>query len=175
MGETGIKHVIQAGIDRTNQKADKACHFIVEWDIKPISFSFLAGEIGLTGKLARRLLTEKYSKQIGHMFGRQGDNRLPPPPVSSVLVEHHQPFSHQLSQIVEEEDRSRRNSSKEKGEETGHRPRKNITVVSVEESSVLSDPSEDDRAENIDVKEVVGDRATLLQDNVKSVRFQSNM
>merc|ERR1712106_1251304 len=68
--ETVIKHVIQAGIDRTNEKADKACHFIVEWDIKPISFSFLAGEIGLTGKLARRLLTEKYAQQIGHMFGR---------------------------------------------------------------------------------------------------------
>jgi len=174
--ETGIKHVIQAGIDRTNQKADKACHFIVEWDIKPISFSFLAGEIGLTGKLARRLLTEKYSKQIGHMFGRQGDTRLPPPPVSSVLVEHHQPFSHQLSQIVEEEDRSRGNSSKEKGEVTGHRPRKNIPVVKVEESSVLSDPSEDDRAENVGVKEVAGDRASLLlHDNVKSVRFQSNV
>merc|ERR1712106_655858 len=94
--ETGIKHVIQAGIDRTNEKAGKACHFIVEWDIKPISFSFLAGEIGLTGKLARRLLTEKYAQQIGRMFGRQGDARLSPPPVSSVLVEHHQQFSHQL-------------------------------------------------------------------------------
>ena len=72
---------------------------------------------------------------------------------------------------MEEEDRSRGNSSKE----TGHRPRKNITVVKVKESSVLSDPSEDDRSENVGVKEVVGDRAALLQDNVKSVRFQSNL
>ena len=55
----------------------------------------------MTGKLNRRLLIEKYAKQIGQMFGRQVNYHQPLPQVS--VVEHHQPFSHQLSQIVEEE------------------------------------------------------------------------
>jgi len=166
--EAGIKHVIQAGIDRTNQKAEKACHFIVEWDIKPISFSFITGEIGLTGKLNRRLLIEKYAKQIGQMFGHQGDYRQPLPQVS--VVEHHQPFSHQLSQIVEED-----RNTLEKEREKSHKPRKNITVVKVEESVLISDPDEDQNVESVDDTEGDGDSSSLSQDNVKSVRFQSNV
>ena len=163
----------QAGIDRTNQKAEKACHFIVEWDIKPISFSFITGEIGLTGKLNRRLLIEKYAKQIGQMFGRQANYHQPLPQVS--MVEHHQPFSHQLSQIVEEEDKYRDRNTLEREREKSQRPRKNITVVKVEESLLKSDPEEDQNIESVDDTEGDSESNTLSQDNVKSVRFQSNV
>ena len=183
--EAGIKHVIQvgqrsinkhsyvgickfqAGIDRTNQKAEKACQFIVDWDIKPISFSFIAGEIGLTGKLNRRLLTEKYAKHIVKMFGKQG---VEAPQVSSKIVEHHPPAYHQLSQIVEEE------NSLDKEEGRGYRARKNITVVQVEEKVLSSDPCESDRfmSEPL-IKDTESEEVAVSHENVKSVRFQSNV
>ena len=122
----------------------------------------------MTGKLNRRLLIEKYAKQIGQMFGHQGDYRQPLPQVS--VVEHHQPFSHQLSQIVEED-----RNTLEKEREKSHKPRKNITVVKVEESVLISDPDEDQNVESVDDTEGDGDSSPLSQDNVKSVRFQSNV
>ena len=183
--EAGVKHVIQvgqgainkhsyvgifpfqAGIDRTNQKAEKACQFIVDWDIKPISFSFIAGEIGLTGKLNRRLLTEKYAKHILKMFGQQG---VEAPQVSSKIVEHHPPAYHQLSQIVEEE------NSLDKEEGKGYRARKNITIVQVEEKVLSSDPCESDRFMSEPVIRVTeSEELAVSHENVKSVRFQSNV
>jgi len=135
--ESGIKHVIQAGIDRANQKAEKASHFIVDWDIKPIAFSLSAGEVGLTGKLNRKLIVEKYSKHIGKMFSKQQSSRE---------VNEHQPFSHQLSQIVEEEERHKERIFQSR----------NITVTPVKDN--IGDSLTEDDA-----------------DNVKSVRFQSNL
>lgn len=172
--EEGIKHVIQAGIDRTNQKAEKACQFIIEWDLKPISFSLTAGEIGLTGKLNRRLLSEKYAKQIGHLFSRQGGARGSTQYEPSLVVEHHQPFSHQLSQIVEEEERQREKNSMDKEGVKGHRAKKNVTVVIVEENS--SDQSDNERVESekVAIKELKSE-TEAVQENVKSVRFESNV
>ena len=52
----------QAGIDRTNKKADKSFQFIEDWDIKPISFSFIAGENGQMFRIkAYRLTAGGYS------------------------------------------------------------------------------------------------------------------
>jgi hypothetical protein len=55
--------------------AERASYFIIEWEIKPTCFSFNTGELGQTGKLNRKLLREKYSKQINQMFNREGGQR----------------------------------------------------------------------------------------------------
>ena len=123
----------------------------------------------MTGKLNRRLIIEKYAKQIGQMFGRQGNYRQQQP--QHGVAEHHQQFPHYLPQIVEEEDRYRERSTVENERGKGQTPRKNITVVKVDKSSLASDHDEDQNAENVDDREADGDN----HDNVKSVRFQSNV
>ena len=91
------------------------------------------------------------------------------------MVEHHQPFSHQLSQIVEEEDKYRDRNTLEREREKSHKPRKNITVVKVEESLLKSHQDDDQNLESVEGTGSDGDSNTLSQDNVKSVRFQSNV
>ena len=107
------------------------------------------------------------------MFGRQVNYHQPHPQVS--VVEHHQPFSHQLSQIVEEEDKYRDRNTLDREREKSHKPRKNITVVNVEESLLKSHQDDDQNLESVEGTGGDGDSNTLSQDNVKSVRFQSNV
>ena len=135
----------------------------------------------MTGKLNRRLLMEKYAKQIAQIFSRmdlnthQVEYRASASHQveyrASLMAEQHHPAAHQLSQIVEEEERQRERSTMEKEGERGHR--KNITVVRLHEKSIYSDQS-DDESES-DVKRDENSEAEAVHENVKSVRFQSNV
>ena len=64
-----------AGIDRANITAERASYLVTDWEIKPTGFSYKTGEVGQTGKLNRKLLTEKYSKQINKLFNREEGQR----------------------------------------------------------------------------------------------------
>ena len=66
--DLGIKHVIQAGIDRTNLDAEEASHFITSWEVLSKSFSLQTGELGQTGKVNRAFVAEKYSRLINRMY-----------------------------------------------------------------------------------------------------------
>ena len=66
--ELGIKHVIQAGIDRTNLEAEEASHFITNWEILSKSFSLHTGELGLTGKVNRAFVADKFSRLINRIY-----------------------------------------------------------------------------------------------------------
>ena len=71
--DLGIKHVIQAGIDRTNLDADEASHYITNWEILPKTFSLQTGELGLSGKVNRAFTSEKFSRVINRMYS--GESR----------------------------------------------------------------------------------------------------
>ena len=104
--ELGIQHVIQAGIDRTNLEAERASHFITAWQILPHCFSLQTGELGQTGKVNRALLAEKYAATINRMY--TGEDYPEPPRKRS--AEKFQLLSHQLSNIVEDDEKSQRES-----------------------------------------------------------------
>merc|ERR1719189_2054555 len=78
--ELGIKHVIQAGIDRTNLEAERASHFLTAWEILPHTFSLQTGELGQTGKVNRAFLADKLSRTINRMYTGEeweGEQGLP--------------------------------------------------------------------------------------------------
>ena len=66
--ELGIKHVIQAGIDRTNLEAESGSHFLKAWEILPKSFSLATGELGQTGKVNRAFLADKFARIINKLY-----------------------------------------------------------------------------------------------------------
>ena len=104
--ELGIQHVIQAGIDRTNLEAESASSFIKAWQILPNCFSLQTGELGQTGKVNRSLLAGKYAATINRMY--TGEDYPEPPRKRS--AEKFQLLSHQLSNIVEDDEKSQRES-----------------------------------------------------------------
>jgi len=138
--ESGIKHVIQAGIDRANITAERASYLVTDWEIKPTGFSYKTGEVGQTGKLNRKLLTEKYSKQINKLFNREEGQRFHND--RNLNVETYQPFSHQLSQIVEEEERQSSRNSLDKDHEDNKRTAMNICETVKNDEVVKSDENE---------------------------------
>lgn len=103
--DLGIKHVIQAGIDRTNLEAERASQLITAWEILPHCFSLATGELGQTGKVNRALVTEKYSRTINRMYTGEEYDDVPRKRSAESFK-----LSHQLSQIVEDDEKSQRES-----------------------------------------------------------------
>merc|ERR1719471_991933 len=66
--ESGIKHVIQAGIDRYNLSSVDRTHLIVEWQLKHLPFSIINAEIGVSGKVNRAMIMQRYASKIEKMF-----------------------------------------------------------------------------------------------------------
>jgi hypothetical protein len=66
--ENGLKHVIQAGIDRANQMSSSTAHMIQSWKIMPMPFTYQNGEISVTGQMKRRTILEKYSSCIASIY-----------------------------------------------------------------------------------------------------------
>jgi len=75
--ENGIKHVIQAGIDRYNLSTVNPSHVIREWELKHLPFSLANGEIGVNGKVIRSAIVSRYTSQIERMFNTQFTIRKP--------------------------------------------------------------------------------------------------
>ena len=121
--ELGIKHVIQAGIDRTNLEAERASHFLTAWEILPHTFSLQTGELGQTGKVNRAFLADKLSRTINRMYTGEEWEEVPRKRSAEKFL-----VSHQLSNIVEDDEKSQRESQdkellvhKEEEEEEGVR------------------------------------------------------
>ncbi|XP_023330631.1 long-chain-fatty-acid--CoA ligase ACSBG1 [Eurytemora carolleeae] len=116
--DSGLKHVIQAGIDRANQLVITSCRMIVEWRVLPISFSVGTGELGPTLIIRRSLIQDKFSVHIQQLLTQEetrkhsftdsigGDSTA----TASEQPEAGHPYPHHLHQIIEEEERSNRNS-----------------------------------------------------------------
>lgn len=103
--ELGIKHVIQAGIDRTNLEAERASQLITGWEIVPQCFSVSTGELGQTGKVNRVFTMEKYGRMISRMY-----TGYESPEVNRKWSQEQKLLSHQLSNIVEDDEKSQRDS-----------------------------------------------------------------
>jgi len=59
---------IQAGIDRTNEKATSRAQRIQKFSILAVDFSVPTGELGPTMKVKRRVVEEKYSQIIENFY-----------------------------------------------------------------------------------------------------------
>ncbi|KAL1492729.1 hypothetical protein ABEB36_010941 [Hypothenemus hampei] len=59
---------IQAGIDKTNEKATSRAQRIQKFAILPVDFSIPTGELGPTMKVKRRIVEEKYSEIIDRLY-----------------------------------------------------------------------------------------------------------
>ena len=103
--DLGIKHVIQAGIDRTNLEAERASHFLTAWEILPQSFSLPTGELGQTGKVNRAFLADKLNRTINRMYTGEEWEEVPRKRSAEKFL-----VSHQLSNIVEDDEKSQRES-----------------------------------------------------------------
>merc|ERR1719222_240482 len=103
--DLGIKHVIQAGIDRTNLEAERASHFLTAWEILPQSFSLQTGELGQTGKVNRAFLADKLSRTINRMYTGEEWEEVPRKRSAEKFL-----VSHQLSNIVEDDEKSQKES-----------------------------------------------------------------
>lgn len=123
--DLGIKHVIQAGIDRTNLEAERASQLISSWEILPQCLSLSTGDLGQTGKVNRAFVIEKYQRTITRMY--TGEEYADPIPRKW----SGEPFkvTQQLSQIVEDDEKSQRDSQ-EKTPVVQHR------VCAVEEENM---------------------------------------
>jgi len=73
--ENGLKHVIQAGIDRANQYVPTSQHMIIEWRVLSQNFSMSTGEVGPICKLRRAAAIDKFSSLIEQMFNYQDERR----------------------------------------------------------------------------------------------------
>lgn len=66
--DRGIRHVIQAGIDRANLEAENKCEYIQCWAVVARGFSPGAGELGPGGEVRRGVVAERCAKVINTMF-----------------------------------------------------------------------------------------------------------
>ena len=58
----------QAGIDRYNLSSVDRTHLIVEWQLKHLPFSIINAEIGVSGKVNRAMIMQRYASKIEKMF-----------------------------------------------------------------------------------------------------------
>lgn len=108
--DNGLNHVIQAGIDRANEKAERSSHMIIEWRILSRSFSFEGGELGQTMKMRREAILDKYGALVKDLYSGSGHKHSITSTNSNAGVD---PFPHQLTLIVEEEERGSSGNSPE--------------------------------------------------------------
>ena len=62
---------MQAGIDRYNLSSVDRSHLIVEWQLKHLPFSITNAEIGVTGKVNRAVIMQRYASKIEKMFNEE--------------------------------------------------------------------------------------------------------
>lgn len=62
---------MQAGIDRYNLSSVDRSHLIVEWQLKHLPFSITNAEIGVTGKVNRAVIMQRYASKIEKMFDEE--------------------------------------------------------------------------------------------------------
>jgi long-chain-fatty-acid--CoA ligase ACSBG len=66
-----VAKLIQAGIDAANKKAISNAARIKGWFLVPNDFSVPGGEFTPTMKVKRKVVTEKYAKEINEIYSRQ--------------------------------------------------------------------------------------------------------
>ena len=76
--EGGIRHCIQAGIDRANQGAASPSQWIDQWEVKATCLSYASGEVlSGTNIVNRDLVLDRYKEQIRQLFsGSKGPATL---------------------------------------------------------------------------------------------------
>ena len=181
--DLGIKHVIQAGIDRTNLDAERASHFLTAWEILPTSFSLQTGELGQTGKVNRAFLADKLSRTINRMYtGEEWEEQVPRKRSAEKFL-----VSHQLSNIVEDDEKSQRESQdkellvhkEEEEEEESEEVRKGVSRVKISDKD-LSTSKENAEDSGEDVSDTLEITATIEPIPSKpvdqnSTAFEANM
>ena len=139
--DLGIKHVMQAGIDRTNLEAERGSYFLTAWEILPHSFSLASGELGQTGKVNRVFLADKFARTINRMYTGEDYPEAPRKRSAEKFM-----VTHQLSNIVEDDEKSQRESQDKELRET-----RNIKEeVTEEERAEQEEITEKERAESGD-------------------------
>lgn len=66
-----IARLIQAGIDAANKKAVSNAARIKAWFLVPDDFSVPGGEFTATMKVKRKVVTDKYAREINEIYSRQ--------------------------------------------------------------------------------------------------------
>merc|ERR1712060_457764 len=108
------------------------------WEILPTSFSLQTGELGQTGKVNRAFLADKLSRTINRMYTGEEWEEVPRKRSAEKFL-----VSHQLSNIVEDDEKSQRESQdkellvhKEEEEEEGEEVRKGVSRVKISEKDL---------------------------------------
>merc|ERR1712004_515639 len=128
--------------------AERASHFLTAWEILPTSFSLQTGELGQTGKVNRAFLADKLSRTINRMYtGEEWEEQVPRKRSAEKFL-----VSHQLSNIVEDDEKGQRESQdkellvhKEEGEEV----RKGVSRMKISDEDLsTSKENEEDSGED---------------------------
>ena len=140
--------MLQAGIDRYNLSSVDRTHLIVEWQLKHLPFSLTNAEVGLTGKVNRSVIMQRYASKIEKMFNEEVTVRK---------------SSRELTYIQEEEEEKLAETPVKTEPATGKEETdtENVTVVSVEKEEAGRDKEGHDRhvrftstVEEIDFNEI---------------------
>ena len=118
-------------------------HLIVEWQLKHLPFSLTNAEIGVTGKVNRAVIMQRYASKIEKMFNEEVTVRK---------------SSRELTYIKEEEEEKVAETAVDTTKEAGT---DNVTIVNVEKEEAGREKEGHDRhvrftstVEEIDFKEI---------------------
>lgn len=181
--ENGIKHVIQAGIDRYNLSTVDQRHCILEWELKHLPFSHANGEIGLNGKINRSVITTRYSAQIERMFNKQFTVRKPSRELTYIKEEEEEKLpeikvTKERKEVRKEEANDNLDDSKETEDDLN---KKMITIVNLEPDQQedadknLGDKDVGDEKDDVEVKDNHDEVIVTKEHHDKHVRFTSKV
>ena len=118
-------------------------HLIVEWQLKHLPFSLTNAEIGVTGKVNRAVIMQRYASKIEKMFNEEVTVRK---------------SSRELTYIKEEEEEKVAETAVDTTKEAGT---DNVTIVNVDKEEAGREKEGHDRhvrftstVEEIDFKEI---------------------
>lgn len=168
--ENGLKHVIQAGIDRYNLSTVDRSHCISQWELKHLPFSVANAEIGLNGKVSRAVIVQRYISHIERMFNHHVAPRK---------------TSRELTYIEEEEEISTpdikvtrlKKSSEEVSEDKAESDSndKNVTVVRLGkldiESGDIIDNASEENVTNVTTKDSHDKHRVRFTANVEQIDY----
>ena len=136
----------QAGIDRYNLSSVDRTHLIVEWQLKHLPFSLTNSEIGVTGKVNRAVIMQRYNSKIEKMFNEEVTVRK---------------SSRELTYIQEEEEEKVAETTVTTDITTEETGTDNVTIVNVEREETGREKDGHDRhvrftstVEEIDFNEI---------------------
>ena len=115
---------MQAGIDRYNLSSVDRSHLIVEWQLKHLPFSITNAEIGVTGKVNRAVIMQRYASKIEKMFNEEVTVRK----TSRELTYIEEEEEEKLAEVPVKTD----TTTVEEAEEEEEAGTENVTIVSVE-------------------------------------------